>query len=40
MKKRRGHKLLPLRTRLTPAQAKRRTKKIERRIEKDTYKEV
>lgn len=40
MKKRIGHKLLSLKIRLTPTQAKKREKRIKRRIEKDSYKEV
>jgi len=39
MSKRKGKQLLPLRKRLTPAQKKRRLKKMARREAEDTYTE-
>ncbi len=39
MKKRKGHKLLPLSRRLTPAQKIRRAKRISKREAQDTYTE-
>lgn len=39
MKKRIGHKLLPLSRRLTPTQKKRRAKRIARHETRDSYEE-